>query len=120
MPVSLSGTWIGTTREDDVMHVWRVVQHDDTVFIYARVEDNPTEDYFSGSVTAEAVLLNGNLGARVIMDDTTLIDAEHFVLKGWHDQRDMLFSREGLAELMTAAAWLRYDRIQKMNGCVDE
>jgi hypothetical protein len=97
---SLAGTWIGATREDDVTHVWRVVQRDENAFIYATVNDQGAENYYSARIEPGHLLINGSPHARA-----SFVDADHFVLPGWHEERDMLFSRQGLAELSTGRQW---------------
>ncbi len=40
-----------------------------------------------------------------------MLDARYFVLPKWEDERDMLFCREGVAELSADSAWAHYDAI---------
>lgn len=106
--IALAGTWIGATREDDVTHVWRVVQRGQSAFIYATLNEQgeqSTENYYSARIQSNQLLINGSPHAVA-----SLIDVDHFVLPRWHGERDMLFSRQGLAELSADAAWLRYAR----------
>jgi hypothetical protein len=100
----IAGTWIGATREDHVMHVWRIVQRGENAFVYATLDDHGAENYYSARVMPGAMLINGNPHAQAL-----LVDAGHFILPRWHDGHDMLFSREGLAELSALSTWERYD-----------
>lgn len=106
--LTFSGTWIGSTRADDVVHVWRVVQRDGHAFIYAELDEDGLQTYYSATIRQECLLINGSPNAETIP-----LDKDHFVLSAWHDERDMLFSREGLAELLARSAWQRYDEMTK-------
>jgi hypothetical protein len=101
--LTLAGTWIGATREEDVTHIWRVVQRGQSAFIYATVNDRGAENYYSARIEPDCLLINGSPHAVA-----TFVDADHFVLSRWHEERDMLFSRQGLPELSANDAWLRY------------
>jgi hypothetical protein len=101
--IALAGTWIGATREDDVTHVWHVVQRGESAFIYAMVNERGAENYYSARIKPDHLLINGSSHAIA-----WFVDADHFVLPCWHDERDMLFSRQGLPELSADDAWLRY------------
>ncbi len=49
--MNLTGTWVGTTREDDLSYHWRVTQRDDSVFIYATFNDQTVAVYYySGTI----------------------------------------------------------------------
>ncbi len=100
--LSLAGVWIGATREEDVAHVWRIVQRGESAFIYAALNEHGEENYYSARIVSTRLLINGSPHAA------SLVDADHFVLTRWHDDRDMLFSRAGVAELLTADVWTRY------------
>ena len=109
MPLSLTGIWIGTTRDEDASYTWRVVQRGDDVFIYATFNEQTVPVYYySGVIVANVLSING-----IPTSIAVFIDAEHFVLPGWEDKRDMLFCREGLAELAAPTAWARYDAMIK-------
>jgi hypothetical protein len=101
----LTGTWIGSTRENDLVWTWRVTQRDDNVFVYATFNDQTVPVYYySGHVTDGVMHINGNPIAVAVP-----LSAEHFVLRAWEDGRDMLFCRQGIAQLMVEEAWGRYD-----------
>lgn len=59
-------------------------------------------NYYSARIVSARLLINGSPHAA------SFVDADHFVLPRWHDERDMLFARQGLAELSAEDAWLRY------------
>ena len=101
---TLTGTWIGSTRDEAVTHVWRIVQRDDGAFIYATLDDVGTQTYYSARIVGGTILINGCDEAKF-----QRVDVEHFVVLRWHDECDMLFSREGLAELTAALSWTRFD-----------
>lgn|GEM_PF-3790452 len=104
----LSGHWIGATREEDITHEWRIVQRGESVYIYVRPVDtgadasSPIVGYYSGHWIQNALVINGREESAAIFSGP-----EHFVLMGWFEGRDMLFSRAGLAELDVPAAWTR-------------
>ena len=99
------GIWIGTTRDDEAAHLWRIVQRGDEVIIYFAYDLQSEPCYFHMAHIVDGIL-------RVHSQppvDVVFVDAQHFVVPNWDDVGDMLFSREGVAELSATSAWARYD-----------
>ena len=106
---SLSGIWIGTTRDDNAAQHWRMVQRGDDVHIFFTYEEQPVPTYCHIARIVDGILRIRNYPRA----DAVFVSAEHFVLPNWEGEGNMLFSREGLAEMMAPSAWVRYDEMMK-------
>jgi hypothetical protein len=116
--LDFSGTWIGQSMDIDTSpaHLWRITQRDSHVFIYTRWEGQSHDSgYFSATVAGSppGFEMNGYSDGR---GRAIWLDTDHFMIIGWdtNDIRgktgpdfDVVFSRQGLAELSARAVYLR-------------
>jgi len=113
--MTLAGIWIGNTRDDLVLHHWRIEQRGDEIGIFITLDLSAALNMKSGPIyfhTARLVKGAMRIHSQPPVD-AVFVDAEHFVLPNWDESGDMMFSREGLAELTAPAAWERYDRVRQ-------
>ena len=108
--LSLTGLWIGSTREEAISHYWHIVQRsNDSVGIFITLDEQPVPVYFhTAIIVADTLRIQSQPQV-----DAIYLDREHFVVPHWDGEGDMLFSREGLAEMSVPFAWARYDEMTK-------
>lgn len=116
MNTNLSGEWIGESMEIDTSpaHIWHIEQHGRNVYITHRWEDETTfkPGTFWFYLSADGRTFHPNFKCK--SPKGQLLDDDHFVMYGWdtNDIRggigpayDVVFSRQGLAELSAARIW---------------
>jgi hypothetical protein len=107
----IAGEWIGATQGHPApAHLWSIAVRGTRLTISTRWEGQQTMTRLSAQLLADGFLINGGFRALIL-------GPQHFVIPGWdtNDTRDgqgepydVIFSRPGLAELATPAAYRRY------------
>jgi hypothetical protein len=116
MAFRLSGEWIGESMEIDTSpaHIWHIEHSGRNLYVMHRWED---ETSFKSGTLWYFVSEDGHTLHMDYKCDHALghvLDADHFIMYGWdtNDIRgnigpayDVVFSRQGLAELSAARLW---------------
>lgn len=116
MESHLSGDWIGETMEIDTSpaHIWHIEHKGRNVYITHRWEN---EEAFKPGTFWFYLSEDGRVfhaDYKCASPKGHLLDADHFVVYGWDTNEirgrsgpsfDVVFSRQGLAELSAARVW---------------
>ena len=115
-PAAFIGQWIGETQGWDMpAHLWEIHLQGDYLRILTRWEGETRSSSFHARMVLNKPAFEIR-GAKEIFT-ATLVDKQHFVIPGWcwgttasnerEGSYDVVFSRQGIAELSARAAYLK-------------